>query len=325
MKILTYFCDIDNFGDSLNKYIFREFLGRKIKYSHICISNLIGIGSLLENILLDNKSKFINRNYPLRIFSSGFGFDVGKFFHNPNIIFPEKLKRNVALYALRGKLTKKRFEDILGNKIEVALGDGGLLASCLLKNEKIDKKYDLGIVPHYADRDNKIFKSIQKNIPNSKILNVRSNPIDFLKTLASCKTVISTAMHPLIACDSLRIPNLWVRVSETSTSRYKFYDYYSAFDKKKEPFDLLKNNFTTKTLKHIYDNYDITDDKIFKIQNNLINALLKLKYDLNDDVAKVKSLYYKTLLKNYSVKFLCSLLPSKSLRHKLRNKFFTKF
>ncbi|MBD5405384.1 glycosyltransferase [bacterium] len=324
--ILTYFCDIDNFGDALNKYIFSDFLGKgKIQSSSIYTSNLIGIGSLLDNVLLDNKSKFINRKYPLRVFSSGFGFDVGGFFHNPDIIFPERLKRDVVLYALRGKLTKKRLEDILGKKIEVALGDGGLLASCLLENEKIEKKYDLGIVPHYADYNNEIFKSIQKNIPNSKILDITSNPIDFLRELASCRAVISTAMHPLIACDSLRIPNLWVRISEKTTSRYKFYDYYSVFNKKKEPFDLLKNKFTKKNLADIVNNYDITDDEVLKIQNDLKKALLKLKSDLDGDISKVKTLCRKVLIKNSLIKFLCAFIFFKSLRQKIRNKYLFKF
>ena len=66
--------------------------------------------------------------------------NLGKnFFHNPDIILPEKLKRNVIPVALRGKLTKKRIEKLLGKSINCVPGDGGLLSYLLIDKSKIEQ------------------------------------------------------------------------------------------------------------------------------------------------------------------------------------------
>ena len=203
--------------------------------------------------------------------------NLGKnFFHNPDIILPEKLKRNVIPVALRGKLTKKRIEKLLGKSINCVLGDGGLLSYLLIDKSKIEQKYDIGIVPHFADSNDAIWTKILKHNPNSKILDVKKSPIDFLHDLCECKTIISSAMHPLIASDSLGIPNLWVRISEKTTSRYKFYDYYSIYDIKKPiPFDLYKN-FEKINIEFIKNNYKIKKEEVKKTQKALLEALKNL-------------------------------------------------
>ena len=101
----------------------------------------------------------------------------------------------------------------------------------------------------------------------------------FLHDLCECKAVISTAMHPLIACDALRIPNQWVRISEKTTSRYKFYDYYSAFDKRKEPLDLTRREFCQTELDRLVKDYDIGDEEVAKVQEDLLSALRRLASD----------------------------------------------
>ena len=279
MKIPVFWCNINNFGDALNPVLFKRLAGIDIHAASFNTAAIIGIGSLLDMCLMDSHDKkFIKR--PLLVFSTGIGFEEGGFFHNPDIILPEQLKRNVRCFAVRGKLTDARIEKMIGHKTGAAIGDGGLLVSKLIDKTKIKPIYDLGIVPHYADKDNPIFKNIMAKIPNSVILDPTLDVDTFLHKLCECRAVISTAMHPLIACDSLRIPNLWVRISEETTSRYKFYDYYSAFNKHKEPFNLLEHTFGKKELSMIVKNYDISDQDVANIENNLLNALDKLKKEL---------------------------------------------
>ena len=306
MKIPLFYCNIDNFGDRLNEHIFKKLIKLDIQASDIQTSFAIGIGSLMDMCLFDKKSEFINK--PLLVFSTGFGFDEGGFFHNKDIILPEKLMRNVKCYALRGKLTLERMKKLTNEGLTaVAIGDGGLLASELINKNEIEQCYELGIVPHFADKENPIFEKIKKTIPNSIILDVTKEPIEFLKDLAKCKAVISTAMHPLIAADSLEIPNLWGRISDETTSRYKFYDYYSAFDIKKEPYNLLENEFNEDTLKNLIKNYDISKEKLEKIKKDLKEALKFIKKEL---IWK----YYRAKF----LKFISIFVPIKKLRRKIR-------
>ena len=304
-----FYCDIDNFGDKLNMYIYMKIANMSIASSSLETADFIGIGSLLDMCLMDKNAQFIRR--PLFIYSTGFGFEEGGFFHNKDIVLPEKLRRNVKCYALRGRLTLSRMQKLLKNDLKGgAIGDGGLLASDLVNKEKIKPIYNLGIVPHYADRKNPVFEEIKSKIPNSIILDVTKNSIEFLEDLAKCKAVISTAMHPLIAADSLGIPNMWVRISEDTTSRYKFYDYYSAFDLTKEPYNLLENNFDENMLEKLIKNYDIPEEKVTLIKENLRKALFKVKKDLRKKYARDKLL-----------KFVSCLIPFKKLRRKIRKNF----
>ena len=121
-------------------------------------------------------------------------------------------------------------------------------------------------------------------------------------------------MHPLIACDALRIPNQWVRISEKTTSRYKFYDYYSAFDKRKEPLDLTRREFCQTELDSLVQNYDIGDEEVFKVQEDLLSALKRLSSDWE---AIRRGLAFKSFLKSLLLPFVC-LIPVRRARKRLR-------
>lgn len=316
MKIPFFWCEGDNFGDALNPIIFKRILGIDIKFANLNKACIIGIGSLLDMCLMDKHDLTFNKK-PIIVFSTGIGFETGGFFHNPDILLPEQLKRNAHCYALRGKMTDARMEKMLGHPTGAVIGDGGLLVNKLIDKSKIKPIYDLGIVPHFADKDNPVFKKIAQDIPNSIILDPTVDVDDFLHNLCLCRAVISTAMHPLIACDALRIPNMWVRISEKTTSRYKFYDYYSAFDKHKEPFDLLTNKFGKKELFLIQKNYDISDDIVATIQNNLLDALIKIKHRLKREKIHI---LIKDIFGVFT-KIVCLFVPVRSWRHKIRKVF----
>ena len=294
MKIPFFWCNMSNFGDALNPIIFKRLLNIDIYYADLKDAYVVGIGSLGDMCLMDShNTNFIKK--PIFMFSTGIGFEEGGFFHNPDILLPERLKRNVKCFATRGKLTDARFAKMLGHKTGAVIGDGGLLVNKLIDKSKISPKYDLGIVPHFADKDNIIFRQIADTIPNSVILDPTVGVDKFLHDLCECRAVISTAMHPLIACDALRIPNMWVRISETTTSRYKFHDYYSAFGLDKEPMDLLNTKFDLNTLTELKTKYDITDEMVEKIQRDLLSALKKIKFALYKQVIKnkIRKLFHK--------------------------------
>lgn len=313
MKIPFYWCKINNFGDALNPLILSKLGSIQTYYKQdIKQAELIGIGSILENLLIDNpKHNFIKR--PIRIFSSGLGFPEGEFFHNPNIILPEQLQRNIICYALRGKYTKARMEKMKKSSLnECALGDAGLLASFLINKQEIKPIYDLGIIPHLSDMANPIFDKVLSEVPNSILIDPQTEPIEFLKSLCLCKTVISTAMHPLIACDALRIPNLWIRVHTSAATEYKFYDYYSVFNLKPVPFYIEAD---IPTPEYIIQNYQITDEQVYNTQQNLLKALQKLHQDIKRDTIKI--ICYKILYK-----IISNVIKDKEKREYIKAKIY---
>ena len=313
MKIAYNYCNIKNFGDQLNPLIFKHFTGFDIVADNPFFAEVIGIGSLFEGVLISDKNRLYSKN-PLKVFSTGFGFDTDVY---------GKINREMRVFAVRGKLTLSKLKqmknvDFVYNK--TVIGDGGLLASYLVDNN-VAKVYELGIVPHYADKNNPLFQKIHDACGGkSIILDPCAEPIEFLNNLMKCKAVISTAMHPLIACDALRIPNMWVRVSEKTTSRYKFHDYYSAFGVDKEPYDLSKG-FGIDDIDLIYKQYNITDEKVKDIQNKLINALQDIKSELIADIDNIKFRRRKHVLTRLWIKFVCNFIPFKKVRSFLRGKY----
>lgn len=290
-EINLYYCDSINFGDRLNKNIFEDVFNLKIKESKTWQADIIGIGSILDRCLLQIRDiiPFLLTNIfrikkPLYVFSSGFGFDnehyriKGRFFKNTII------KRNLNIVALRGKYTKSQIEGLLKKNLsDVVLGDLGLLCNRLI-DEPSEKIYDLGICPHKADLGDEIFEKIKERFPNSIILDTKDDPIDFLKTLSKCRYVVSTGLHPIIAADALGIPNLWARISETTTSQYKFYDYYSVFNVEPTPFYLYEKDFD---LQYIENNYKVKREDVIAVQEALYNrckGVLEEKFNLLNKV-----------------------------------------
>lgn len=268
------YCSGLNFGDELNRYIFKKYLDMDVKYVNQEFAQILGIGSILDYVFLGKLNSFMP---PLRIFSSGFPFE-GRYMVFEN----RKPIRKLQVYALRGKNSLELMKMLTSDALEeVVLADGGLLASGLLAKQPC-KEYELGIVPHYAEKDELSYVRLAEKIRGSVILNVEKNPLDFLCELGKCRRIISSALHPLIAADSLRIPNMWVRMHERTTSRYKFEDYYSAFDKHKRPVyvdDIDSNSL----LEEIDSGYDIEDFMIDEKKCMLEKSMRQLKLDMEEE------------------------------------------
>ncbi len=279
MKIGAYWAECNNFGDKLTVAILNSMSGIEVYKEEKQYAKFVGVGSILERFQGKAGPCFLN---PLYVFGTGYDW---------RNVRCNSFSRKLKVYAVRGMETQKYIENITGEKLsDIVLGDIGLLAGRLAKGMKIDKLYDIGIVPHYVDKKDARFKELQNRLPNAKILNVRSNPKEFIKELLKCKRIVSTAMHPLIVCDALRIPNLWAylpNANQVDMSK-KFDDYYSAFGLKKEPLILDEQGLQCDLINLIEDRYDITDDmidkKVYELQNALIRMLDDMKKDYVSDI-----------------------------------------
>lgn len=297
MKVNCYYCDYNNFGDQLNKYIFQNSADIKIRWSKFDRATMIGIGSILDACVDSKRNK--KNNKQLYCFSSGFACA-----EQIVSLCPEKnkLTRPVKYLAIRGEKTKNLLIDagLMERGSNPVLADGGLLASDLLK-EKIVKKYEVGIVGHAQEIRNPIFKKLNQSIPNSVMINIQEEPLKFIKELASCETIISSAMHPLIVADSLNIPNQWIRLPEKycATNRFKFDDYYSCYGLEKNPLNVNCINADVK--QKIICSYNISKEEVMKKQKELKNALDELKSELNSKCRNIEIDYYKNIIYMYFV------------------------
>lgn len=137
-----------------------------------------------------------------------------------------------------------------------------------------------------------LFKKIQFILyklfsKNKKVLNIdiQLKPKEFVKQVAKCDFILSSAMHGLICADSLGIPNKHIILSNNVTGGdYKFRDYYSIYKNfKYKPIFLENEIINNKSIDDYKNEYSITLNDINEIYNNLeiafrnFNAIRDLK------------------------------------------------
>lgn len=263
----------NNLGDVLNKYILEKLMRGNCIQSSVEECNLIAIGSILDQFFFVNKNNEYDKSIKLNVWGSGFISDFESLKEIDASVLPQ-FRRELKIYALRGKLSQKRCEKMLNVKLnKIALGDPGLLASKLI-DEIPEKQYDVGIIPHYIDKDSEFISNIKLKKYSYHIIDITGDTIETLKEIAKCRCILSSAMHGLIVSDSLGIPNKWITFSDNVFGNgYKFRDYYSVFGiDNPEPIDVRINFVTDETIRTVMANYPIKYSQVESIQERLLKS-----------------------------------------------------
>jgi hypothetical protein len=98
------------------------------------------------------------------------------------------------ILALRGPLTA---QGVPGDYI---LGDAALLANELVS---VDKRYQLGIVPHWSDtvlEHRHEFKGF-----SPRIIRPDGDPLEVLREIGRCRKIVSSSLHGIIVADAFGI------------------------------------------------------------------------------------------------------------------------
>lgn len=203
-----------NFGDLITPLLLRHY-GHTPVYERPVRTQLAATGSILEHLPNDYAGLIL-----------GSGFIDG----TTSMSFP-----NAKVLAVRGKFTRARLG---AGRESVALGDPGLLAREVMPQRE-QKKYVLGIIPHYSDFQNPVFAQIMKRLgPAATLINAQNQPLPVFAAIDQCEHILSSSLHGLIVADSLGIPNRWLACPNLHGGRFKFDDYYSALELRPEPATL---------------------------------------------------------------------------------------
>ena len=223
-----------NVGDWLSPRIVQSFTARPVKHSIANKCELMSIGSILH------KAKNHWWSPAIDIWGSGFMHDRK----------PSKLKHRV--HAVRGKLTRDR----ILNASDVAIGDPGLFVSSVFSAYASDKKkFSVGVIPHYCDKEDLALKQFIKRNSEVKFLDIFDGVESFISQLTECQFILSSSLHGLIMADSFGIPNQWMVLSDKVEGKnFKFYDYYSVFDMPAPDFVTLEE-FTFCDIEKIAKDY----------------------------------------------------------------------
>lgn len=258
----------NNMGDRLNPLIIERCFGYKVISANPYNAELSAIGSHMGTLFAGRgavksilkRARALNAS-TLYVWGTGF---IREGSSEP------LLRRATRFCAVRGELTKHRVEKAIGQNLEIPTGDAGILAPKLLK-EFPEKQYTLGIIPHYKEQNDSRFKDLANLSKDSIIIDLKGDPVEVIKTIASCEAILSSSLHGLIVADSFGIPNLHVvATNNLMGDGFKFDDYYSAYGVKHNAVDLSTNSVSS--LSQIADQYEISMSAVEEKQRQLLEC-----------------------------------------------------
>jgi pyruvyltransferase len=134
-----------------------------------------------------------------------------------------KLTHPKKIHAVRGPLTRK-FLIEQGIECPDVYGDPALLLPRIF-SPKVEKKYKVGIVPHFVDQKNNWVR-LQSVREDVLVINVYEPVEKVIADILSCKSILSSSLHGLIVADAYEIPSLWIKLSDkVKGDGFKFRDY----------------------------------------------------------------------------------------------------
>ncbi len=194
-EIKFIFKQKENYGDLLSKYIVGKISGKEIQWVHPKKqpwykwdkTNYVTIGSIIHHASKDSI-----------VWGSG-------------IIDNKQAIAKADFRAVRGPQTRKFLLD-LGFKCPEVYGDPALLLP-IYYHPEIEKKYRLGIIPHYHD-----FKFVlenYKNDPEILVIDLMTMDVEEVtREILSCEKTISSSLHGVIVSHAYEIPSIWVEFSD---------------------------------------------------------------------------------------------------------------
>lgn len=190
-----YWRDKPNFGDYLGPLLLDYFADVSTIWVPAPAAQIVSVGSLLHIVGPEYK---------------GIVLGSGKLFEDT------PTPKHANILGLRGPLSAMDY------KGEIAIGDPGLLADELVT---VEKRHDLGIVPHWSDRDLEHRPEFKKYHP--LIIRPESNPLDVLRKIGSCRKIVSSSLHGIIVADAFGIPRRTEMTARFATEggSFKFRDY----------------------------------------------------------------------------------------------------
>ena len=209
-----------NWGDDINYFLLKKIFKRNIVcYDYSSIShrtdkdNYLAIGSTLT--LLCNSKSIV------------WGAGV----IDPVADLPEKPRK---VLAVRGPLTRKYLLE-RGIECPAIYGDPALLTPKIY-TPHTEKKYRLGIIPHYSDFDSPILERLKKD-PSIKFIQMEgyNKWTDVIDQINSCEQIASSSLHGLILAEAYNIPNLWIEIKGNLLGgHFKFHDFFLSIGKDRE-------------------------------------------------------------------------------------------
>jgi pyruvyltransferase len=210
-----------NWGDGLAPYLLKRFSNfHDVQWAPPNEADVFTIGSILEHIPIESQAYVLG---------------TGRL--RPGSLLT--LNQNLHVMGYRGMLTANS----IGPTAPV-IGDPGLLADELVEPQSRD--YELGIVPHWSDKELGKDPRFVGHKWSTLVINPRDHPLKVIRQIGSCKKIVSSSLHGLIVADAFGIPRRFERTPLFDLVRegglFKFEDYSSSIGAPFEVGKLIRAN-----------------------------------------------------------------------------------
>ncbi len=225
-----------NWGDDLNPILANKLSNKNVQYIDFSndVEKYLFIGSILSMA------------GPLTsIYGSGF-------IHSDDVLsyMPK------SIISVRGPLTRNILVKKYGIECPEVYGDPSYLYKDYYKPINTDKKYKLGILPHYIDKK---LPFLSKKVDGVKIIDIQGDINTVIDDVNQCESIISSSLHGLIISHMYNIPFKWVVMSNNVYGGdFKFRDWMGSCGFNDNPIfvDKVDVNYSKSTF--LPDGFDTT-------------------------------------------------------------------
>lgn len=255
-EIKFIFKQKENYGDLLSKYLVEKISRKEVKWVHPKKqpwykwdkTNYVTIGSVIHHA---SKNSIV--------WGSG-------------IIDKEQHIAKADFRAVRGPQTRKFLLE-LGYECPEVYGDPALLLPKYYR-PKVEKKYKLGIIPHYHDF--KVVLENYKDDPEILVIDLMTLDVEEVtRQILSCEKTISSSLHGIIVSHAYNIPSIWVEFSDKIFGDgIKYQDYLESVEIPFYQAEFLDSKLSLIEIERLFEKYRGLPDegKIEKLCDGLMKV-----------------------------------------------------
>ena len=235
--IPAYWFRHTNWGDALNPYLIEALSGRPAQFTrHPRLLKYLVVGSIIGGVD-----------------SNSIVWGAGAI--SSDVILRHRPKQ---VLAVRGPLTRELMVT-QGFEAPDVCGDPALLMPRFYDPE-VDVKYNVGIVPHYVDKQHP-WLDTYRGSSEVCIIDVEDDLFRFIRQIKRCRHIMSSSLHGIICSDAYGVPATWLRLSDGVVGDgFKFRDYFASVGRA-EPIEVqVRDDITIDSILEQHEPYGLVID-----------------------------------------------------------------